>query len=87
MTPLEKGRLKAKENREAGIPVVVLNPDEKSKASPNSLKAAITNMCWQCANEQKMEVKLCPITSCALYSHRPWQNYKESKKPVEIDED
>ena len=50
-----------------------LNPEEKAKANPNSMKYAIAAKCFDCACGQKEEIKLCTITDCSLYNFRPYK--------------
>ena len=50
-----------------------LNPEERAKANPTSMKYAIRAKCWDCACGQKEEIKLCPITDCSLYNFRPYK--------------
>lgn len=50
-----------------------LNPEERAKANPTSMKYAIRAKCWDCACGQKEEIRLCPITDCSLYNFRPYK--------------
>jgi hypothetical protein len=50
-----------------------LNPEEKAKANPNSMKYAIAAKCFDCTCGQRDEIKLCPITDCSLYNFRPYR--------------
>ena len=50
-----------------------LNPEEKAKANPNSMKYAIAAKCWDCTCGQKEEIRLCYITDCSLYNFRPYK--------------
>jgi hypothetical protein len=50
-----------------------LDPFEKAKLNPNSLRMAINAYCYDCCCEQKPEVKHCTAVSCPLYRLRPWQ--------------
>jgi len=50
-----------------------LNPEEKAKANPTSMKYAIRAKCWDCACGQRDEIKLCSITDCSLYNFRPYK--------------
>ena len=50
-----------------------LNPIEKAKANPKSLRAAITAKCWDCCCEDRKEVTFCTATNCPLWDVRPWQ--------------
>jgi hypothetical protein len=39
-----------------------------------SMRAAVALKCLDCSNEQTVEVRNCPCTSCPLYAFRPYQN-------------
>lgn len=55
------------------IPTKALDPEEKAKANPTSMKYAIRAKCWDCACGQKEEIRLCTITDCSLYNFRPYK--------------
>jgi hypothetical protein len=50
-----------------------LNPEEKAKANPTSMKYAIRAKCWDCSCGQREEIKMCGITDCSLYNFRPYR--------------
>lgn len=50
-----------------------LNPQERHLADPNSRAKAIAAKCWDCACEQRTEIKHCVMTDCALYNFRPYK--------------
>ena len=50
-----------------------LNPEEKAKSNPNSMKYAIAAKCFDCTCGQRDEIKLCSITDCSLYNFRPYK--------------
>lgn len=69
------------EKRAAGWKPVQLNPVEKAKANPGSLKLAIRAHCWTCSGAgadpgTKFHVRDCKVHNCALWPHRPWQTAK-----------
>lgn len=70
---LKKAQEALRLKREQGIPVVRLDPIQKSHANPTSLRLAINGKCWDCANAQIEEIRQCPITDCTLYAVRPYQ--------------
>ncbi len=47
-----------------------LNPIEKSKANPTSLKFAIHAMCFDCSGFEYTGVRNCEFKDCSLYGHR-----------------
>jgi len=57
-----------------------LNPMQKAKANPKSLRAAVNARCFECGGCQYKEVILCPVKECPLWPHRPWQINKTTKK-------
>lgn len=79
---MNKALQAAHEERErrkaAGIKTKTLNPVEKAKANPRSLKSAIRAFCWTCEGGDadsgvRWRVGNCEITDCPLWPHRPWQ--------------
>lgn len=50
-----------------------LDPIEKAKANPKSMRLAINAKCYDCTCFSRSEVTLCEITTCSLWSMRPWQ--------------
>ena len=54
-----------------------LDPIQKTKKYPKSLKSAIIAKCWDCCCYQKIEVSLCTAKDCPLWIHRPWKNMKK----------
>ena len=78
---LLRAQEKMAEKRAAGWKPMQLNPVEKAKANPGSLKLAIRAHCWTCCGAgadpgTKFHVRDCRSFSCALWPHRPWQNAK-----------
>lgn len=70
-----KGRdeyLRKLKNGEIPKPIV-LDPIEKAKANPKSLRAAINGYCYECSGKQRTEVRECTCNNCPLYLVRPWQ--------------
>ena len=51
-----------------------LDPFEKAKLNPKSLRMAINAYCYDCCCEQRSEVRLCPAGGCPLHHLRPWQD-------------
>lgn len=93
MTEAALKALKAK--RETGL-CKKLNPIDKAKLKPKSLRYAINARCWQCQGEDadpgvRWRTGNCEIPSCALYPHRPYQRLVGTRPPKAlsflIDED
>lgn len=70
---LQKAQEVQRQRREAGIPVVRLDPIEKSAANPKSLRLAINAKCWDCCCAQREEIRKCTMVKCPLYAVRPYQ--------------
>ncbi len=50
-----------------------LDPIEKAKQNPRSLRFAVNAKCYDCCGFQKVEVKFCTAVDCPLHNLRPWQ--------------
>ena len=50
-----------------------LDPMEKAKQNPQSLRLAINAKCYDCTCGQRNEVKLCVMNDCPLWHLRPWK--------------
>jgi hypothetical protein len=50
-----------------------LDPIEKAKKNPKSLRFAINAKCFDCSGFERPEVKSCEFDDCPLHRHRPWQ--------------
>jgi hypothetical protein len=75
---LRNARLKLAEIKAAGGKVERLDPIEKSKKEPGSLRLAINAMCWHCAGKgadgiefTKTTIRECTVFSCPLHHQRP----------------
>lgn len=54
-----------------------MDPIEKARANPKSLRAAINAKCFDCCCFQRKEVTLCTATDCPLFNLRPWQQIRK----------
>lgn len=70
---------KVKQMKEAGTYIAPpkLNPIERAKLDPKSMRKAITAMCFDCIGgdhdpDFRGRIKDCPCTDCPLYYHRPY---------------
>ncbi|GEK48942.1 hypothetical protein PRZ61_10600 [Halomonas pacifica] len=75
---LEKARLAMAEKRAAGE-VVRLDPIEKARQNPKSLRLAITAKCWECMgggeeSGARRMIRECTSAGCPLHAQRPYQN-------------
>lgn len=50
-----------------------VDPIEKAKQNPKSLRSAINAKCFDCCCYHKPEVKFCTAINCPLHHLRPWQ--------------
>ena len=66
---LEKHRAKVKAGEFKS-----LNPVEKARKNPKSLRLAINGKCWDCTCGQRSEIKHCPMPDCTLWALRPYQD-------------
>lgn len=89
-----KGRQEANqrkaEAKAAGIATDRLNPFERAKADPKSLRKAINAKCWDCEGGDadphvvwRIGNCLCEAT-CPLYAQRPYQNQQGSPTPASL---
>lgn len=82
LSPLAKAHLRMAEMRAGGWKPVHLDPVEKARANPGSLKMAIRAFCWMCNGGGadpgvRFRVRDCGLSDkCTLWPHRPWQNAK-----------
>jgi len=77
-TGIEQAQQALKAKREAGE-IEYLNPTEKAIRNPESLKAAINAMCYECVGRDEGDsprktIAECSGWSCPLWSHRPHQH-------------
>lgn len=60
-----------------------LNPIERAKKDPGSLRKAVTAMCFDCIGaghdpDFRGSIRECPCSDCPLYPVRPYQKKPES---------
>ncbi len=53
-----------------------LNPIEKAKKNPNSLRFAVNAKCFDCSGFERPGVRDCEFADCPLHRLRPWQKTK-----------
>ncbi len=75
---LDKAREASAAMRAAGVKVERLDPIEKAKRKPTSLRLAITAKCWDCQGgasdpAPRQRIGTCPVVKCPLHPVRPWQ--------------
>ena len=79
-TGLELARRKRAELKDAGIKVVILNPIEKARCNPQSLRYAINGKCFDCVGagndpNPRGAIRECAISDCTLHPVRPYQRH------------
>jgi hypothetical protein len=70
---LRQGAEEYRQKLKLGL-VKKLDPIEKAKQNPRSLRFAINAKCFDCSGFEKPEVTNCEMSDCFLHRHRPWQN-------------
>lgn len=91
LQPLAKAQYKRAYNKHHGIVKAV--PDEAEDTgfvSKKMLREAIRDKCLDCTCDQRAEIKLCPVTKCPLYKHRPYQGIKiteADQESVDMDDE
>lgn len=80
-TALAKAREAVAKKRAAGQ-FRVLDPIEKARNNPKSLRLAINAKCWDCVGagsdpHPRKEIGNCVMTDCPLYPVRPYQHLFE----------
>ena len=71
---LQKARAKRAENACLGIKP--LNPIEKAKQSPKSMRLAINAFCFDCMGQEsgwRNHIRACPSKNCPLFGFRPYK--------------
>ena len=59
------------------IAVKSLDPIQRARLKPNSLRMAVNAQCYDCIYDQsdagswRQQVEVCPSKNCPLYCHRP----------------
>lgn len=77
-TALDLAREATRAKREAGEAIERLDPIEKARRKPTSLRLAVNAKCAQCvcwhgdANPRR-RIRDCGVPSCSLYPLRPYQ--------------
>lgn len=80
---LDKARAKIAELRASGQKLERLDPIEKAKKNPGSLRLAVNAACWHCAGAgadgqefTRNTIRDCTVTRCPLHPHRPHQPHE-----------
>jgi len=88
-SPLDKARVRSAELRAAGLLVrgPVLNPIERAKLKPTSLRLAIRAKCFECVGSGadpswQDSVRHCSASLCPLLPVRPYQVAEDDDPPL-----
>lgn len=78
MNALDMARARRAEMTAAGIVVERLDPIEKARRNPKSLRLAINGKCWDCIGagndpNPRGAIRDCVIRDCTLHPVRPYQ--------------
>lgn len=84
---LQRAQEEMRRRREAGIPVVRLDPIEKAHANPKSLRLAINGKCWDCCLAQREEIRKCAMKDCTLWPVRPYQGDASAPDDADVPDD
>lgn len=85
LTPIQRAHETMRLRREQGIATTRLDPREKARRKPSSLRLAVTAKCWDCVNgsadsNPRARIRECPCPSCPLYPVRPYQKTKSGQE-------
>ena len=75
----------ARNEKIAAGTLIRLNPIEKAKANPTSLRAAVNGKCWECVGagedpRPRHSIRDCIHKSCPLHPVRPYQSLRDRPK-------
>lgn len=90
---LKRGQDALREKRASGWKPEILDPVEKAKRNPGSLKLAIRAHCYLCEGGDsdpgvRYRVGTCALEDkCPLWRHRPWQRLSKDEALEGIDAD
>ena len=78
MNALDKAREVRLERSAAGIKIEVLDPIEKARQNPHSLRRAINGKCYDCIGRNadpnwRKSIRECIVVDCSLWNVRPYQ--------------
>jgi hypothetical protein len=73
----------------AGIVTERLDPIERARRNPTSLKMAITAKCWDCQGgdddpHPRWRIANCTMPDCPLFPQRPYQKLFDTPAPVSL---
>ena len=83
LQPLQKAHYKRNYNKHFGIVKQTVEAEDTGFVSKKMLREAIRDKCLDCTCDQRAEIKLCPVTKCPLWKHRPYQGIKVTEADQE----
>lgn len=71
--------------RANGLSVKHLDPVERARRNPRSLRAAISGKCWSCCGggadpNTRQTIRECTVYTCPLHGVRPYQ-HRDASRP------
>lgn len=89
-TGLQKAQQRLAEMRARGEKPARLDPIEKARAAPASLRAAVTAKCWDCQcgdadPAPRWRIGNCRITDCPLWPMRPYRAHHGKPVPAGLE--
>ena len=77
---LTKARERLAQIKASGQKMERLDPIQKAKRNPGSLRLALSAMCWHCAGAgadgdafTRITISQCQVLRCPLHPHRPYR--------------
>jgi len=88
-TGLRKAQARLAEMRARGEKPERIDPLERAKRNPTSLRHAINAKCWDCIGgdadpSPRWCIGNCEIPACPLWNVRPYQTYRGRPVPVHL---
>lgn len=88
LQPLQRAHYKRAYNKFHGIVKQPVEEDSDSSfVSKKMLREAIRDKCLDCTCDQRTEIKLCPVTKCPLWKHRPYQGERIITASLDTDDE
>lgn len=77
------------ERAAAGIVTERLDPIERARRNPTSIRMAVNAKCWDCQGgdddpHPRWRIGNCTTPACPLYPHRPYQKHTGDPVPASL---
>jgi hypothetical protein len=88
LSAIERANQRNRELRAAGLAPERLDPIERARRNPTSLRLAINAKCYDCGGRDadpnwRARIAECVIPACSLHSVRPFQRSDEAREAAE----